>query len=101
MGILKNEDPKNGPYKLAIFASGKGSNAEKIIQYFDKEPLIEISLVVCNKPGAGVLEIASHGNIKTLIIEKQKFLESNDYVQYLKNEGITHIILAGFLWKIP
>jgi formyltetrahydrofolate-dependent phosphoribosylglycinamide formyltransferase len=101
MGILKNEEPKNRPYKLAIFASGKGSNAEKIIQYFDKEPLIEISLVVCNRPGAGVLEIASHGKTKTLLIEKQKFIESDDYVQYLKNEGITHIILAGFLWKIP
>jgi phosphoribosylglycinamide formyltransferase-1 len=89
------------PYKLAIFASGKGSNAEKIIQYFDREPLIEISLVVCNNPGAGVLEIATRGKIKTLLIEKQRFIESKEYVQYLKNEGITHIILAGFLWKIP
>ena len=101
MGVLKSDAVKNGPYKLAIFASGKGSNAEKIIQYFDKEPLIKISLVVCNKPGAGVLDIASHGNIKTLLIDKHKFTESNDYVQYLRNECITHIILAGFLWKIP
>ena len=101
MGFFKADMAKNGPYKLAIFASGKGSNAEKIIQYFDKEPLIEISLVVCNKQGAGVLDIASHGHIKTLLIEKQRFTETNEYVQYLKNEGITHIILAGFLWKIP
>lgn len=101
MGILKPEKPKIDSFKLAIFSSGKGSNAEKIIKYFDKNPVIKIALVVCNKPGAGVLKIASNGNIKTLIVEKQKFTESGDYVQFLKSENITHIILAGFLWKIP
>lgn len=101
MGFLKTEKPKDYSLKLAIFSSGKGSNAERIIHYFDKSPLIKISLVVCNKPGAGVLKVASNGNIKTLIIEKQKFTESDDYVQYLKSENITHIVLAGFLWKIP
>lgn len=101
MGILKPEKPKIDSFKLAIFSSGKGSNAEKIIKYFDKNPVIKIALVVCNKPGAGVLKIASNVNIKTLIVEKQKFTESGDYVQFLKSENITHIILAGFLWKIP
>lgn len=101
MGILKPEKPKIDSFKLAIFSSGKGSNAEKIINHFIKNPIIKIALVVCNKPGAGVLKIASNGNIKTLIVEKHKFTESGDYVQFLKSENITHIILAGFLWKIP
>lgn len=101
MGILKPEKPKIDSFKLAIFSSGKGSNAEKIINHFVKNPIIKIALVVCNKPGAGVLKIASNVNIKTLIVEKQKFTESGDYVQFLKSENITHIILAGFLWKIP
>ncbi|MFN5813522.1 MAG: hypothetical protein ACK46B_05320, partial [Bacteroidota bacterium] len=43
--------------KLAIFASGKGSNAEKIIQYFENHKNIHVKLILCNKPGAGVLEI--------------------------------------------
>lgn len=101
MGILKPEKPKIDSFKLAIFSSGKGSNAEKIVNHFVKNPITKIALVVCSKPGAGVLKIASNGNIKTLIVEKQKFTESGDYVQFLKSENITHIILAGFLWKIP
>ena len=101
MGFLKNSLGKQEICKLAIFASGKGSNAEKIIQFFDKEPLIRISLLVCNKPGAGVLDIASNWGKKTLLVEKQKFNHTDEYIELLKNEGITHIILAGFLWKLP
>ena len=101
MGFINKAQEVVTPYRLAIFASGKGSNAEKIIQYFDKEPLIHVKLIVCNKAGAGVLDIANAWKIDTLLIEKKAFTESNQYVEYLKNEGITHIILAGFLWKIP
>ena len=96
MGILKA-----GQAKLAIFASGKGSNAEKIIQHFVNHNNIHISLIVSNKNNAGVLDIAKRSGIETLILEKKKFMESNDYVQYFKNQGITHIVLAGFLLKVP
>lgn len=96
LGLVSKE-----PIRLAIFASGKGSNAEKIIQYLEDHPVIKVSLVVCNRPGAGVLDIAAYHGIKTLLIDKGQFENTNEYVQVLKNEGITHIVLAGFLWKIP
>lgn len=89
------------PVHIAIFASGKGSNAEKIIQYFENHKNIHVKLIVCNKEGAGVLEIAERHQIPTLLLEKQGFFESKKYVEYIENQHITHIVLAGFLWKIP
>jgi phosphoribosylglycinamide formyltransferase-1 len=100
MGFIKRKAPKIEAFNLAIFASGKGSNAEKIIQYFDNKQLVKITMIVCNNPEAGVLDIAKHHNIKTLVIDKKTFAQTEEYVQLLKNEGITHIILAGFLWKV-
>jgi formyltetrahydrofolate-dependent phosphoribosylglycinamide formyltransferase len=86
---------------LAIFASGKGSNAEKIIEYFKDHRRIKVTLIVSNKKDAGVLGIALRNRIKTLLIGKENFNQTDTYVQYLKDQGITHIVLAGFLWKVP
>lgn len=86
---------------LAIFASGAGSNAQKIIHHFKNNPAVKIVLIVCNKPGAGVLKIAGAEHIDTLIIEKHRFYNEDAYINELKKYSITHIILAGFLWKIP
>jgi len=86
---------------VAIFASGTGSNAKKIIEHFEGNPYIKISLIVCNKPGAGVLAIAQEKGIDSLIIEKASFESSDIYINELRSRGIGWIILAGFLWKIP
>jgi phosphoribosylglycinamide formyltransferase 1 len=92
---------------VAVFASGAGSNAEKIIKHFaaqeseDKSPAKKVALIVCNKPTAGVLKIAEANNIPSMIIEKEKFFRGNAYVDELKAAGIDFIVLAGFLWKIP
>jgi phosphoribosylglycinamide formyltransferase-1 len=86
---------------IAIFASGAGSNAEKIIQYFNKKQTAAIKLIVCNKPDAGVLKVAKNYGILTLLIEKEKFLKGDAYVDELKAAEIDFIVLAGFLWKIP
>jgi folate-dependent phosphoribosylglycinamide formyltransferase PurN len=88
------------PIHVAIFASGAGSNARKIIEYFEKSSRIKISLIVCNVPGAGVLEIAKEKGIPTLLINKTEF-DSTGYVQSLRNAEINFIVLAGFLWKVP
>lgn len=96
MGIMKP-----GQVKLAIFASGKGSNAEKIIQFFENHNYIHVSLIVSNKATAGVLAIAEKNGIPSLVMEKRKFMETDEYVQFIKNQGITHIVLAGFLLKVP
>jgi phosphoribosylglycinamide formyltransferase-1 len=100
--------------KIAIFASGAGSNAEKIIEYFNLTPdpspkergtsafrMAEVALIVSNKSEAGVLKVASNNNIPTLIIDKEKFFRGNGYVDELKEMKIDLIVLAGFLWKIP
>ena len=90
-----------GPIHVAIFASGAGSNAKKIIEYFEnKSTPVKISLIVCNVPGAGVLEIAESKGIPTLMINKAEFT-STGYVESLHNADIHFIVLAGFLWKVP
>ncbi len=86
---------------IAIFASGAGSNARKIIEYFENKGLrIKVSLIVCNVPGAGVLEIAKEKGIPSLIINKADFTATG-YVESLQNADINFIVLAGFLWKVP
>ena len=100
------------PIHVAIFASGAGSNARKIIEYFENQYVsefvsgakasrpIKVSLIVCNVPTAGVLEIAKEKGIPTLLINKTEFVASG-YVESLKNADIDFIVLAGFLWKVP
>lgn len=87
--------------KIAIFASGTGSNAEKIMEHFQANPLMDVQLVVSNKPEAGVLQIAARFNIQTLILDKERFFRGDSYIDLLRKEGIDFIVLAGFLWKIP
>lgn len=87
--------------KIAVFASGAGSNAQKIIDYFRNHPEIKVSLILSNKPGAGVLKIAAVYNIPSFVIEKENFFTGNAYTDELKNAGVDLIVLAGFLWKIP
>lgn len=90
--------------QIAIFASGTGTNAAKIIDYFNKnegKKLARVALIVCNNPNAGVLNIASANQIPTLLIDKETFFKCDAYVSTLKAAEINFIILAGFLWKIP
>ena len=86
---------------VAIFASGAGSNAKKIVEHFNNHPFIQIKLIVCNKPEAGVLQIAKDNTIETLLIEKEKFFSGDEYINVLKEHTIDLIVLAGFLWKLP
>lgn len=86
---------------IAIFASGAGSNAQKVIDHFRNSKMVRIALIACNKPGAGVLGIAEKEHIPVLLIEKEAFFRGNGYVDELKAAGIDFIVLAGFLWKVP
>ncbi|HEY0059868.1 MAG TPA: phosphoribosylglycinamide formyltransferase [Flavisolibacter sp.] len=90
------------PFKrIAIFASGAGSNAAAILRHLEGSNFIKVTLVVCNKPGAGVINIAGAAGVPVLLIEKEEFFRGGSYVSQLKQEGIDFIVLAGFLWKIP
>jgi formyltetrahydrofolate-dependent phosphoribosylglycinamide formyltransferase len=98
-------DAENKVIRVAIFASGAGSNAKKIIEYLRDSSLIssrvEVALIVCNKPGAGVLQIAAQNHIPTLLIEKERFFRGDAYINELKQLEIDFVVLAGFLWKVP
>ena len=87
--------------RIAIFASGTGSNAQKILSHFKTSNKIDVALIVSNKTNAGVLNFAKEYSVPTLIIDREKFLKGNGYVPELQAAKIDWIILAGFLWKIP
>ena len=97
----RTQNSKPQTVNIAIFASGAGSNAKKIIEHFRHHNYIKVALIVCNKPEAGVLTIARDENIPTLLIEKEKFFRGNAYVDELRSFNVQFIVLAGFLWKIP
>lgn len=87
--------------KIAIFASGTGSNARKIIEYFADREDVSVSLVVSNKAKAGVLDMAKEWDIDRMVINRALFYETEDMVAHLKQWEIDLIVLAGFLWLIP
>ncbi|MEO6071461.1 MAG: phosphoribosylglycinamide formyltransferase [Chitinophagaceae bacterium] len=100
-GVADEKKFHSGKIKMALFASGTGTNAQKIIEYFRNSELALPALIVCNKKGAGVLQVAAIENIPTLLIEKKQFSEGDAYLPDLQKEGIEYIVLAGFLWKVP
>ena len=87
--------------QLAILASGTGSNAARIIDYFRNHGEVVVGLIVCNKPGAGVLNVAEGEGVPVLLIEKERFFRGDGYVEELRRRNIDLVVLAGFLWKIP
>lgn len=86
---------------IAIFASGEGTNAQNIIDYFKTSDQLRVALVVSNKATANVLNRAKKAGIPTLVISQSDFYESTDTIQALKAARIDFIVLAGFLWMIP
>lgn len=90
-------------FKIAVFASGAGSNAERIIKYFSNEieSQISVDLLVTNKALAGAITKAKNHGVPFIVINDQDLEVPTTLVQTLKNKKITHIVLAGFLKKIP
>jgi phosphoribosylglycinamide formyltransferase-1 len=87
--------------RIAIFASGSGSNAQKLMELFKKNNGAEIALVLTNNPDAYVLQRADNFEIPTHIFDKHEFYKTNQVTELLKNLEIDLIVLAGFLWLIP
>jgi phosphoribosylglycinamide formyltransferase-1 len=86
---------------IAIFASGEGTNAQRIIDYFKNSEKIHVALVVSNKETANVLNRAKIASIETYLLNKADFLENDTTIRILKSKNIDLIVLAGFLWMIP
>lgn len=87
---------------IAIFASGEGTNAENLFNYFNNDKRVKIKLVVTNNNEAGIVERAERYKKNVQIISKSALNEyTSQIIEFLKTESIDIIVLAGFLLKIP
>lgn len=86
---------------IAIFASGSGTNAQRIAEYFKDHSSIRVSIILSNNPKAYVLDRARQLGIESVLFDRTEFYETNRVVQLLTDKRIDFIVLAGFLWLIP
>ncbi len=87
--------------KIALFASGSGTNAENIIRYFSGNEHVGIDSLWSNKADAYALKRAQKWNIDTFIFTREQFYQTNEVLDILNNRNVDLIVLAGFLWLIP
>jgi phosphoribosylglycinamide formyltransferase-1 len=87
--------------KILILASGEGTNAGKIMDFFKANDSVKVALVISNNPNAGVLIKAAERNIPAMILDKREFFSDDSIIQYLVKEQIDLVVLAGFLWLLP
>lgn len=86
--------------KIAIFASGSGSNAQEIMQRFAQHTTIQVAAIFTNNKNAGVIERAKKYNVPVVVFDRNMFT-SHEVLDILKKLQIDWVILAGFLWQVP
>ena len=86
---------------IAIFASGNGTNAERIIRYFSDKEVASVRLVLTNRAEAGVLQRAAALGVPAFHVPKEKWAEGDDVLALLRRENIDFVVLAGFLLRVP
>ncbi len=89
------------PIRLAILASGNGTNAEQISEYFASSNSVEVNTIIYNKRDAFVATRAERLGIESHFFGRHDFFESDQVLHYLKERKIDYLILAGFLWLVP
>jgi phosphoribosylglycinamide formyltransferase-1 len=87
--------------RIAVFASGAGTNAEAVFKYFKDHPSIRVVLLLTNNPAAPALQRAKQHDVKTFVFDRSQFSDGSGVQACLKENGVTHLVLAGFLWLIP
>ncbi len=87
--------------KIIVFASGSGSNFEEICKYFKDRKEISIDLLICNNSKAKALNKAIKHGVKTLLISRNSFYETDAALNAILKISPDLIVLAGFLWKMP
>jgi phosphoribosylglycinamide formyltransferase-1 len=87
--------------RIAIFASGSGSNAQKILEHFKYHEQGEVVIILTNNPQAYVLQRADNFEIPSHVFTRQEFYQTDDVVKLLKSMEVDLIVLAGFLWLVP
>jgi len=86
---------------IALFASGNGSNAEKFFEHFRNHSSIKVSCLLSNNADAYALTRAKNNQVSTFTFNQREFRDSEVVLHYLQDQGITHIVLAGFMWLVP
>ena len=92
---------KNVKKRIAIFASGSGSNAQKIMEHFKYDDRAEVALVLTNNPDAYVLQRADNFEVPTHIFDRHAFYQTDEVVNLLVRLQVDLVVLAGFLWLVP
>ncbi len=87
--------------RLAVFASGNGSNAQRIIEYFAGHPAITVDLLLCNRPDAPVVARGKNLGVATRVFNRAALYETGEIIEILAAKRIDYLVLAGFLWLIP
>ncbi len=87
--------------KIAIFASGSGTNAQRIAEYFKNSSHITIDIILTNRRDAYVIERAKNLGIPAKVFSREDFYKTGEVFQELKRRNIDFIVLAGFLWLVP
>ena len=88
-------------HKIAILVSGTGTNAINIIEYFEKNSVADVVLVISNKTDALAVEKAQNKGVKTVVFNNESFKKNGMVLDCLMSQSIDFIVLAGFLMKIP
>lgn len=87
--------------KIVVLASGSGSNAENIVNYFKNDSNVEISAFITNNPDAFVIERANKLGVECKIFNRDAFYKTGEVFRFLTEGGFDLIVLAGFLWLVP
>lgn len=99
--VLLPLEMKKTKTNLVILASGNGSNAQNIAEYFSDRNDVNVSTVATNKADSGVINRAENLDIPVLIFTKSDLLDPNRLTAILKKMNPDLIVLAGFLLQIP
>lgn len=94
------ENNRSGLKNIVIFASGSGSNAEKIIQHLAGSSLAQVSCIYCNNPEAGVIERAKRLRVPCRVFTREEY-KNGKVLSEIQALATDWIVLAGFLWLIP
>ena len=86
---------------IAIFASGNGTNAERIAKYFAENPNVSVRIILTNNPKAFVIERAKKLSIPAFVFDKDTFFKTDEVLQVLLNKKTDLVVLAGFMWLVP
>lgn len=89
------------PVRLAIMASGNGTNAQQITEYFAGNADVEVNVIIYNKRDAYVATRAANLGIESRYFSRRDFMEGDDVLNFLKLREIDYVILAGFLLLVP